>query len=76
MDVEAPVPAESGATDQMAKVMAALEALRADYREIVLLRYFEGMSYEQIAETLGMTVGAVGEKLSRVRDMIVERCRL
>jgi len=76
-DVPVPEPAASGERgDQLAAVMSVLESLREDYREIILMRYFEDLSYKQIAEALGMTVGAVGEKLSRVRDMIIERCKL
>jgi RNA polymerase sigma-70 factor (ECF subfamily) len=75
-DVPVPTAPSGDRGDQLATVMAVLEALREDYREIILMRYFEDMSYKQIAEALGMTVGAVGEKLSRVRDMIIERCAL
>ncbi len=75
-EVPQPAPRPGTREEQAAVVMAALEALREDYREIILMRYFDGLSYREIADALGMTVGAVGEKLSRVRDMIVERCGL
>ena len=63
-------------TAEMDAVMKAVQSLRADYREIILMRYIEKLSYAQIAEALGMTIGAVGEKLHRVREMIVQRCGL
>jgi RNA polymerase sigma-70 factor (ECF subfamily) len=77
LDVEQPAPVRDDAkADALETVMKVLEGLRADYREIVLMRYIEKLSYQQIAEALGMTVGAVGEKLHRVRHMIIERCGL
>ncbi len=77
LDIPQPPVAKAGPRDEQLKiVMNVLDALREDYREIILMRYFQDMSYIEISETLGMSVGAVGEKLSRVRDMIVERCKL
>lgn len=77
LNVPEPPPTRDDVRDtQLKKVLAALDSLREDYREIILMRYFQGLSYKEIAEALAMSVGAVGEKLSRVRDMIVERCGL
>ncbi|GMV79406.1 MAG: RNA polymerase sigma factor SigE [Planctomycetota bacterium] len=52
------------------QVLEALRDLRDDYREIIELKHIEGLSYKEIADRLGMTVSAVGEKLSRVRKML------
>lgn len=38
-----------------------------DYREIILLREYEEMSYEEIAEVLGITLEAVRSRLARAR---------
>jgi RNA polymerase sigma-70 factor (ECF subfamily) len=54
-------------------LFAALNALRADYREIFILKHVDNLSYKEIAELLGMTVSAVGEKLYRVRTMVREK---
>jgi len=48
----------------------ALDALRSDYREIFVMKHVDNLSYKEIADLLGMTVSAVGEKLYRVRSMI------
>ncbi len=75
IDVAQPVAEENDdKADLLDAVMKVLEGLRQDYREIILMRYIEKLSYQQIAEALNMTVGAVGEKLHRVRNMIIERC--
>jgi RNA polymerase sigma factor (sigma-70 family) len=54
-----------------ATVEDLLEGLREDYRQIVLLKYVQGLSYREIAGVLGTSPGAVGEKLHRVRRMIL-----
>ena len=71
VDVAAPEKKDEG--DLVERVMRAVDALRADYRQIMILRYVEKLSYEGIARALGMTPGAVGEKLNRVRKMVAER---
>ncbi|MCZ7643873.1 MAG: sigma-70 family RNA polymerase sigma factor [Planctomycetota bacterium] len=49
------------------RVQRGLEQLKDDYRAILLLRETEGLDYEAIAETLGMTHAAVKSKLHRAR---------
>ena len=71
VDVPAPVHREGG--DRVDRVMQAVDDLREDYRRILLLRYVEKMSYAEIAQSLEMTPTAVGEKLHRVRKMVMER---
>ena len=47
---------------------AALKTLGRAYRETVILRDIEGFSYEEIATTLGVSIGTVKSRLSRGRD--------
>jgi RNA polymerase sigma-70 factor (ECF subfamily) len=56
-----------------ADLLTALNSLRQDYREIFIMKHVDNLSYREIADLLGMTVSAVGEKLYRVRSMIRER---
>ena len=37
------------------------------FREVVVLRYFEGFSYRQIASILGCPAGTVMSRLNRAR---------
>jgi RNA polymerase sigma-70 factor (ECF subfamily) len=46
----------------------ALKTLGPAYRETVILRDIEGFSYEEIATTLGISVGTVKSRLSRGRE--------
>jgi RNA polymerase sigma-70 factor (ECF subfamily) len=45
----------------------AIRGLRADYREAVVMRYVEGLSYEEIAEALAQPLGTVKTNLHRAR---------
>jgi len=56
-------------------ILSALAELREDYREIVVLKHLENYSYREIAEMLGMSVTAVGEKLSRVRSLLRKKLK-
>lgn len=54
------------ASDKMLR--RALEALPLIFREVLILRELEGMSYKEIAEVTGMPTGTVMSRLSRARD--------
>lgn len=54
------------------QVRAALETIPADLRSILTLRVYEEMSYEELAETLGLEVGTVRSRLFRARQMVKE----
>lgn len=47
------------------QVEKAIERLPSGQRAVLVLARFEGMSYREIAETLGITVGAVESRLFR-----------
>ena len=53
--------------DSSALVRKALENLPPNYREVLILREFEAMSYSEIADITGMPVGTVMSSLSRAR---------
>lgn len=49
------------------EVLAALEKISEDHREILLLRYYHDMSYAEIADVLAVKLGTVMSRLSRAR---------
>jgi RNA polymerase sigma-70 factor, ECF subfamily len=51
-------------------VREALEKIPTNFREVLILREFEGMSYKEIAEITGMPVGTVMSSLSRARGRL------
>lgn len=48
----------------------AIEALPEDLRTAIILRELEGMSYEEIAQTMDCPVGTVRSRIFRARDAI------
>lgn len=56
-------------------VRRALLALPVDYREAVVLRDVNQLSYEEIAEALRVPLGTVKSRLSRARAMLAEGLR-
>jgi RNA polymerase sigma factor (sigma-70 family) len=51
-------------------VRRALEQLPSDFREAVILREMEGLSYKEISATIGVPLGTVMSRLSRGRDWL------
>lgn len=56
---------EAGETRR--EIESALESLSFEFRAAVLLRDVYGMTYEEIAEDLGITLGTVKSRISRGR---------
>ena len=56
-------------------VRAAIETLPAKLRGVLMLRTVEGLSYEQIADTLDISVGAVRSRLFRARQELLVTLR-
>ena len=54
-------------------VRRALEGLTPDFREIIVLREFEGLSYKEIADVVAAPVGTVMSRLSRARAQLAAR---
>jgi RNA polymerase sigma factor (sigma-70 family) len=52
------------------QVRLALEQLPLDFREAVILREMEGLSYKEISATVGVPIGTVMSRLSRGRDWL------
>lgn len=52
------------------RVWSALDKLPLDQRAAIVLREIEGLSYEEIAESLGVAVGTVKSRLARARGTL------
>jgi RNA polymerase sigma-70 factor (ECF subfamily) len=67
-DARVPNPEETVLqNDNGILVRKALEKLPSNFREVLILREIEGMSYKEIAEITGMPAGTVMSSLSRAR---------
>jgi len=57
--------------DNEARVKSALSMLNPDQRSCVILRSIEGLSYEEIAETLRVNINTVRTRLKRAREKLM-----
>jgi len=48
----------------------AINSLRSEYRELVLLRHFAGLSYQEIADFMKMPLGTIKNKLFRAHSVL------
>jgi len=51
--------------EEMDKLEKAIDALKPEYREVIVLKRLEGLSYKEIGERLGKSADAIGMLLSR-----------
>ena len=58
-----------------ASVRAAVAALPPKFRIAVLLRYFDDLSYEQMAKALSCSMGTVASRLSRGHKLLAVRLK-
>jgi RNA polymerase sigma-70 factor (ECF subfamily) len=54
-------------------VRQALARVPEPYREALVLREFDGLGYDEIAERLGVPVGTVRSRISRARDLLAKQ---
>jgi len=59
--------------ETFARVRGAVQALPRKYREVVVLRYLEGLEPGEIGELLGIRVNAVQVRLNRAKKQIKEQ---
>jgi RNA polymerase sigma-70 factor, ECF subfamily len=59
--------------ERASAIQQAIEALPWEYRELILLRHFGELPYEEIARLKQMPLGTVKNKLFRGRQMLKER---
>jgi RNA polymerase sigma-70 factor, ECF subfamily len=52
------------------RVRAAIDRLQEDLRIAIVLRYTEGLSYDEIAEVLGCALGTVASRLNRAHKKL------
>jgi RNA polymerase sigma-70 factor (ECF subfamily) len=64
---------ESLARERETLLRSALRSLAPNYREAVVLRDIQGLTYEEIATALEITVGTVKSRISRGRDELRKR---
>ncbi len=70
-DVLSEAPPQAASRHELEhEVQRAIMALSPKLRAITVLRYVENLSYEQISETLGISMGTVKSRLARAHEML------
>jgi RNA polymerase sigma-70 factor, ECF subfamily len=60
-------------SEMQGRVQGAVEKLPPDQRIVVVLRYTEGLAYEEIATVLGCSIGTVASRLNRAHKALGRR---
>jgi len=55
----------------VARVRGAIELLPVDFREVIVLREIEGLSYKEIAAVVRVPIGTVMSRLARARERLL-----
>jgi RNA polymerase sigma-70 factor (ECF subfamily) len=58
------------------EILGAVRALPEIYRNILIMREVNELSYEEIAEILGISIGTVKSRISRARDLVRQKVKL
>lgn len=61
---------ESERKERRSEIEAVVRALPANYRELIILRHSQDLSYEEIVEVTGLPLGTVKNRLFRAREMM------
>jgi len=56
-----------------AEVQAAIHAMKPDFRVPIILKYVEGLSYQEIADVLECSIGTVSSRLNRGHKMLAAK---
>jgi RNA polymerase sigma-70 factor (ECF subfamily) len=60
-------------TELSTHVRSVVESLAPDQRMVIVLRYTEGLSYDEIAEILGCAAGTIASRLNRAHKVLERR---
>lgn len=75
LQIESSLPSpelEQERSEWRSEIEAVVKCLPSVYRELILLRHSQDMSYDEIAEITGLPLGTVKNRLFRAREMMRE----
>lgn len=61
---------ESERKERRVEIESVVRALPGNYRELIILRHSQDLSYEEIVEVTGLPLGTVKNRLFRAREMM------
>jgi RNA polymerase sigma-70 factor (ECF subfamily) len=77
-NVDPPADTTAGPAERMVqsadqqRLRQAIESLDVEFREVIILREMDGMSYKEVAAVTGVPIGTVMSRLSRARQRLHE----
>ena len=71
-DGETPYDALARADDER-RLLAEVETLPESYREVILMYYYDDVTYQDVAAALGVSTATVNARLTKARAMLRER---
>ena|SRR5688572_20388608 len=66
-------PPATGGADARIDLATMLQGLSPEHRDVIVLRELQGMSYEEMASTLGVPLGTIESRLYRARAELRKR---
>ncbi len=75
LQIESPSPSpeqDRERSEWRTQINAVVKRLPAPYRELILLRHSQDLSYDEIADITGLPLGTVKNRLFRAREMMRE----
>ncbi len=58
--------------DRQLRVQRAVDRLSVDHREIIYMRHYQDLAYQEMADALGVAIGTVMSRLYRARQALRE----
>lgn len=58
------------------KLQKLISSLPIEYREPIVLKYYNDMAYDEIANTIGVPVGTIRSRLARGKEMLEKKLTL
>lgn len=75
-DVHFPGDEKTENISEYSQVLKAVQALPEKYREVVIMRFMDGMSPKEISETLEVTENVVSVRLNRAIKQLKEKLKI
>jgi RNA polymerase sigma-70 factor (ECF subfamily) len=66
-------PSATGGADARIDLATMLQGLSPEHKDVIVLRELQGMSYEEMAATLGVPLGTIESRLYRARAELRKR---
>jgi RNA polymerase sigma-70 factor (ECF subfamily) len=69
-DTSISVPEKVELTDRQEHLLNAVNNLQSKYRELLMLFYYDELSYEEISQQTGLKTGTIKSRMNRARELL------